>query len=171
MDNLSLAEEFERFADITIIDQPQKIVVGDTSFLFCGKIFMQVSQNISLYPDILHIGRYTGCCLRKDSGRMIDEVRVKSGFSDILFTETARELVENASHHFEMRQFFRPHIGEDTGNFTVRHTEPLTQVPHGSSKFPVRSAELRNNDLSRSRIGSFDFDRKLKFFFIYPHNL
>ena len=33
------------------------------------------------------------------------------------------------------------------------------------------SAELRNNDLSRSRIGSFDFDWKLKFFFIYPHNL
>lgn len=106
MDNFTFAQEFERFADVTVADHAEEVIVRDSGLLFCGEVFVEIGKNIPFYADILHIRGDTGRCLRIYARRMIDKIRVKSGFPDLFFAETAGKLVQNRPDHLNMCQFF-----------------------------------------------------------------
>lgn len=74
----------------------------------CRKVFMQVSQYVSFNTDIFHIGRDTGRGLRENTCRVVNKIRVKAGLFNILFAETAGELIKNGSDHLKVCQFMNP---------------------------------------------------------------
>ena len=102
MDDFTFAQEFERFADVTVADQTEEIIVRDSGFLFDGEDLVEIGKDIPFYADILHIRGDSGCSLRIYARRMIDKVRVESGFPDLFLAETAGKLVQNRSYHFKM---------------------------------------------------------------------
>lgn len=169
MHDFACTQKLQRFADIMVIDQTEQIIVGDACFLFCRHIFMQVRENIAFYADIFHVSRDTGCSLRKNASGMVDKVGVKTGFFNVIFAETTGQLMQNASDHFQMCQFFCTDICQYSCNFTMRHAEPLVQIAHRSSKLSIWSAKLRNDDPGCCRVRRFYFYRELKSFFVNPH--
>ena len=133
MHDLAFAQEFDRIAHIGIVNQTQDIVIGRSGLLLSRQIFVQIGDDVALALNICGRERYACRRRRIYACGMIDKVGVKSAFLDLLVAETARQLINDRTDHFQMSQFFR----------TQRSIENVPQAQNGGQApyfgFPVHT--------------------------------
>ena len=112
MYNFSCTQKLDWFPDVRIIHQSQDIVVGDTCFLLCCKVFYQVTDNIAGRLKGGCGKRNTGCSLRIDAGCVIDKVSFHSAFLDFFHAQSFGQLVQDCADQLDMCQLFCTNIGQ-----------------------------------------------------------
>lgn len=106
VDNFALPQKFDRVAHVGIVDQAQQIVIGSARLLFCCHVLKQVGDGIAL--GLEGFCREGPACrrLRINAGCVIDIVRLKVAFFDVVNRNIPRELVNDCADNFKMRQLF-----------------------------------------------------------------
>ncbi len=171
MHDLPGTQEFDGLPHVGVGNQAQNIVVGGTCFLFCSQILVKVGDGVALGGDGHSIKGNTGGGLGIDPKTVVHEVGIQSGGLDLLLAQVAGELVNNATHHFQVGQLLGTHVVQDSNRLGAGHGKPLGQVTKGCTQLPIGAAVLGNDDLSRPCIGTFDLYREFKGFDIAPHGL
>ena len=167
---LALTKEFDRLANIGIVDHAKDVVVRDARLLLRRQILVEIGDDVALDSDIFHIGGDACGARGVDACGVVDEILREGRAFDLGDGQIFGQLGEDRAHHLEMRELLGSHVGEDADYLTVGHREALIEVAHRRGELAVGSAELTYDDRGSAGVGIFDLDRELKFLFIYPHN-
>lgn len=73
-------QEADGIADIVVFDHAEDVVVGGAGFLLCRQIFKKICDGIAFRLKFTGVKGDTACCLRPDTGGMINIVGAKAGF-------------------------------------------------------------------------------------------
>ena len=73
----------------------------------CCQVLCQVRNQVALTGHAGGAVGETGRCRRIDAGSAVHEVRVETGFFNLLVSQVAGQLVDNGSYHLQVAQFFR----------------------------------------------------------------
>ena len=106
VDDLPFPQEFQRIADIRVVNKAEQVVVRCTGLLLGCHILVHVADDIALALDIGRGPRRAGRGLRPDAGGMVDEIGIKTRLHDFLGGEVSGELMHHGGDHFKMCQFF-----------------------------------------------------------------
>ena len=104
---LPLAQEPYRIDYIGVVDETKDVIVGQSRFLLCCNILVQVGENIARY---LERGDGEGCArcrLRIDTRRMVDKIGVKSAALYLVIREIFRKLSNDSCDYLLVRELFR----------------------------------------------------------------
>lgn len=105
MDDLSLPQEAQRRKDGGVIGQVDEIFIGGACLLFGCHILIEIGDGVALG---LEIGGGEGdTCGRGgiNPQAMIDIIGIQPGGEDLILRQPLGELVDDGTHHFQMRQF------------------------------------------------------------------
>ena len=170
MHDLPLAEELDGIPHVRVVAEAEDIVVGHAGLLLSRQILMQVGDDVSLDPHVLHVEGHAGGGDGIQSRGMIHKVGGEGTVLDLLLREVAGELVQDGSNHFQMGKFFGANVRKDPHHLLIRHGVTLMQVAHRGGELTVGPAELGYDDLSQLGVGVLDLDGILQFLLIDPHN-
>jgi len=109
--NFPLPQEADRIADIRVFDDPQDIIVSASGLLFCGHIFYQIGNGVSLYLELAGVKRNAAGCHGPNACGMVDIIRTKAGGFNFFHRQVSGQLVYNRSDHLHVPQFLRTYIG------------------------------------------------------------
>ncbi len=105
MNDLPLTEETDRVADLGILYQAEDVVVSRSGLLFCGEVFNEIGDGITLTLEFAGVeGNATGS-LGPKCQRVVNVIFVETGRSDFLGRETAGELVDDGADHLKVGEF------------------------------------------------------------------
>ena len=105
VDDLTFSQETDDVVYIGIVAETQDIVIGDAGFLFCGKVFGQITDHIAFDCHGCGVIRPTGSRSGIDTCGMIDEISVETRGFDLILTEIAGKLMHQCANHFQMSEF------------------------------------------------------------------
>lgn len=108
MDYLPCAQEFDRVADIGIVDKPQDIVVRLSRLLLRRKILGKVAYSVARALDISGSERHSRGRGGVNTGGVVNEICVEARALYLILGEISRELIDYRADHFEMPKFVRP---------------------------------------------------------------
>lgn len=169
MHNLALAQEADNIVDIRIVGQAENIVIGRSGFLLSAHILGQVGDHIAFYRNGSRRPWGSGSKLRVNPCGVIDKIRFKSRFFDLLNRHIPRKLLHDGRHHLQMPEFFRADVRQKAPQFGIRHGVALGKIPQRGAEFTVRTAVLADDKFCQRGIGVFDLYRILQPFFIHKH--
>ena len=172
MHDFTSSQESDRICNFRNVTYYTKdVVISCTCFLFCGKIFKQIRDRISFALEFTGIEWNSSGSLRPHTNRMINIVRSETTLFDFLHGQSSGKLMNDRGNHFQMRQFFRTDIIQDSNRCSVRHCKTLGEVTHGRTDLTVRATILTHDKLRNFCIRCLYIDRVLEPFFIIPHKL
>jgi len=143
VDNFALSQEFDRVADVRVIDQAEQVIIGLARLLLCRKVFEQVCQRIAGGLDHCRSPRNTARRLRVYARGVVNKVYVKPALFDFFHAQVAGELVQNRAHHLEVCEFF--------GAYLVKSQVPKSKnvVISGLSGYSVMSLYLKSKEFGQ----------------------
>lgn len=100
MNNFTFPKEADGVADFRVFDDTEDVVVGGAGFLFRRQILEQIRNRISLGLEFTGIERYAACCLRPDTGGVVDIVGAEAGGFDLFRGQIPGQLVDDGCHDF-----------------------------------------------------------------------
>lgn len=104
--DFTCAEEFNGISDFrNIADYAKDIVVGGTCFLFCCKVFEQISDWIAFALKFTCIERNASGSLGPDCYGMVNIVRSKAGIFNLFHGKISGKLMDDSGDHFQVRKF------------------------------------------------------------------
>ena len=133
----------------------------------CCQILTQIRNWIALGLELTGIKRHPSCCLRPDSGGMINIVRTKARVFDFFHREVSGQLMNDCSYDLQMSQFLSTDISENGFPHIIRHGVALRKVTHRSAHFSIRATRVQKpmgNFMTQSGYQSVFRYRK---FFLY----
>ena len=105
VDDLTFPQETDDIVYIGIIAEPQDVIIGDTGFLLCCKVFRQIADHIALDCHGCCIVRPAGSCGGIDTCGVIDEIGIETCGFDLILAEIAGKLMHQRANHFQMSEF------------------------------------------------------------------
>lgn len=105
MDDFPFPQEAQGRKDGGVFGQVDEVFIGGAGFLLGCHIFIKVGDGVTLG---LEIGGGEGDACgrgRINAQAMIDIIGVQPGGEDLLLRQPLGELMDDGTHHFQMRQF------------------------------------------------------------------
>ena len=138
MDHFPGPEELNGFTDIIILHNAQDVVIGTSGLLLSCHILVEIRDHIALGLEFARIKGDTACCLGPDTCGMVNVVRAKALFYQLVCRQVPGKLMDNGCNNLKVGQLFRSNIGEGCLALLVRHGVALGQVTHGRAHLAVR---------------------------------
>lgn len=107
MVNFPLTEESDRISNFLVLDNTENVIVGGSRFLLCCQIFEQIRDRVTFGLELVGIEWYAACCLWPDAGGVVDVIRTKTRFLNLLRGQVAGQLMHDGRDNFPMGQLFR----------------------------------------------------------------
>lgn len=142
MDYLPCAQEFDRVADVGIVDKPQDIVVRLSRLLLRRKILGKVAYSVARALDISGSERHSRGRGGVNTGGVVNEICVEARALYLILGEISRELIDYRADHFEMPKFLGPYIRQQSFQLVKRHCKALAEVAQRSAELAVGAAVL-----------------------------
>ena len=111
VDDLPGSEELDGVVDVGIVTHTQDVVIRNPGFLLGGQILGKIGNDVSFDADSSGIPGGTGGGRGIDAGGVIQEIRSKSGGTDLLFRQIPGELMDDGADHLQMAQFLGAYKG------------------------------------------------------------
>ena len=111
MNYFALAEEFYDVVYVGVIGEAEDVIVGDARLLLCREVLVEVGKRVSLrgYRHCRERLTRGGCGV--NTCAVSDILFVESARGYLLGCEVACKLIDYASHHFRMAEFFISDVG------------------------------------------------------------
>ncbi len=107
MDYFPLPQELYDVVYVWIVAEPQDVVIGRARLLLCRHVLGKVGDHVALHGHGCGVPREARSGSRIDARRVINEIRIKPGLSDLVDAHRARELVHDGAYHLEVAELFR----------------------------------------------------------------
>ena len=107
MDDLPLPQELYDVVYVWIVAEPQDVVIGRARLLLCRHVLGKVGDHVALHGHGCGVPREARSGSRIDARRVINEIRIKPGLSDLVDAHRARELMDYRADHLKMPQLLR----------------------------------------------------------------
>lgn len=107
MDYFPLPQELYDVVYVWIVAEPQDVVIGRARLLLCRHVLGKVGDHVALHGHGCGVPREARSGSRIDARRVINEIRIKPGLSDLVDAHGARELMDYRADHLKMPQLLR----------------------------------------------------------------
>lgn len=107
MDDLPLAQELYDVVYVWIVAEPQDVVIGRARLLLCRHVLGKVGDHVALHGHGCGVPRKARSRRWVYARRVVYEIRIKPGLSDLVDAHGARQLVHDGAYHLEVAELFR----------------------------------------------------------------
>lgn len=107
MDYFPLPQELYDVVYVWIVAEPQDVVIGRARLLLCRHVLGKVGDHVALHGHGCGVPRKARSRRWVYARRVVYEIRIKPGLSDLVDAHGARELMDYRADHLKMPQLLR----------------------------------------------------------------
>lgn len=104
MDYFPLPQELYDVVYVWIVAEPQDVVIGRARLLLCRHVLGKVGDHVALHGHGCGVPRKARSRRWVYARRVVYEIRIKPGLSDLADAHRARELVHDGAYHLEVAE-------------------------------------------------------------------